>query len=170
MIMHTRQLRTRTCRRATRHFFIPYEAFSCSSSHSSAGNTFLGKREREMLGLGPMLARREAAGGRRMWLPCLLPQSSLGEVVGRGRSVGRSRRPKTPLARSRSGDEQFILYLISSDRSRRRRRLARECLPACLCLCDGTVWLERGRGEKWEVGERGRRGLAAALTHSGRSR
>ena len=101
MIMHTRQLRTRTCRRATRHFFIPYEAFSCSSSHSSAGNTFLGKREREMLGLGPMLARREAAGGRRMWLPCLLPQSSLGEVVGRGRSVGRAvQRSGVPLRKS----------------------------------------------------------------------
>ena len=172
MIMHTRQLRTRTCRRATRHFFIPYEAFSCSSSHSSAGNTFLGKREREMLGLGPMLARREAAGAYGCHAFFLSPHSEKWSVAV-GRSVGRSRRPKTPLARSRSGDEQFILYLISSDRSRRRRRrrrLARECLPACLCLCDGTVWLERGRGEKWEVGERGRRGLAAALTHSGRSR
>ena len=139
MIMHTRQLRTRTCRRATRHFFIPYEAFSCSSSHSSAGNTFLGKREREMLGLGPMLARREAGGGRRMWLPCLLPQSSLGEVVGRGRSVGRGGRKRRLRARARETNNlSYILYPVidRAAAAAAAASLVSACLPACACAME----------------------------------
>ena len=72
------------------------------------------------------------------FLPLLAPHSAASE----GEVVGARKR--------RSRDEQFILYLISSDRSRRRRRtrLVSACLPARVCRSE--VWLEKGRGEREE--------------------
>ena len=94
------------------------------------GNAFLGKRhrERERFGDGGpcWLGGREGRGNGAhvaampSFLPLLAPHSAASE----GEVVGARKR--------RSRDEQFILYLISSDRSRRRRRtrLVSACLPA----------------------------------------
>ena len=80
-----------------------------------------------------MLARREAGGGRRMWLPCLLPQSSLGEVVGRG---GRKRRLR---ARARETNNlSYILYPVidRAAAAAAAASLVSACLPACACAME----------------------------------